>query len=137
MNDYDDNQLKQRFGAIIDSLRDMALDLKPRKYPGIAWQAPRKRSAWRGVVWPTAAGAVAAAILVAIFVLAGTLGKTTSVTPPPTYANALEPREDDLAVMEMLVADTLEIDWNYKLSAEDEYRWFMNEMPTSTPARDG
>ena len=140
MNDYDDNQLKERFGPIIDGLEGMAQDLRSTRYPGIAWHGlPKrdaKRPAWRLLVWPAAAAAIAAAILLAIFVFSGPGHKSVPVGPAPV-ANAPEPREDDLLVMEMLVGDAPEIDWNYKLWTEDEYRWFMNEMATSSPALDG
>ena len=102
MSDMDERQLPERYGPVLDGLDSMAKDLRGQTYPGIAWQVPRKQSrAWALVLWPAAAAAVAAAVLLAMFLLV----PPASNGPDGACARALEPQEDDLLVMEMLIRE--------------------------------
>ncbi len=138
MNDHDDNRLRARFAPVIAGLEDLGRDIAGKKFPGVAWKAPAKRRAWKVLLWPAAGAAAAAAVLLAAIAfnsLSG--GGPKSGTGQIANVNApLEPREDDLLVMEMLVRDAPEFDWTYHPTVEEEYDWWMNEVSTSKPAVD-
>jgi hypothetical protein len=104
MSDMDERQFNERYGPILDGLDSIAKDLRGQTYPGVAWQAPRKQvRRWTLVLWPAAAAAVAAAVLLAMFLLV----PPASNAPDGQLARAvLEPQEDDLLVMEMLIRET-------------------------------